>query len=73
MPDEAFGPRDHPALHDAARAGEVVPLFVLDERLLGTSRNRARFLLEGLRDLDGDRRGVAAADDEPSAGRRERA
>ncbi|MFM8999680.1 MAG: deoxyribodipyrimidine photo-lyase, partial [Actinomycetota bacterium] len=44
---------DHPALHDAARAGEVVPLFVLDERLLGTSRNRARFLLEGLRDLDG--------------------
>ena len=43
---------DHPALHDAARAGEVVPLFVLDERLLATSRNRARFLLEGLRDLD---------------------
>ncbi|MFM7718218.1 MAG: deoxyribodipyrimidine photo-lyase, partial [Actinomycetota bacterium] len=44
---------DHPALHDASAAGEVVPLFVLDDGLLAVSRNRSRFLVEGLRDLDG--------------------
>jgi deoxyribodipyrimidine photo-lyase len=44
---------DHPALYEACRAGtEVVPLFVLDPRLLGASRNRDRFLLESLADLD---------------------
>jgi deoxyribodipyrimidine photo-lyase len=44
---------DHPALYEACRAGtEVVPLFVLDPRLLGASRNRDRFLLECLEDLD---------------------
>src|SRR3954451_18903343 len=43
--------RDHPALASAAEAGEVVPLFVLDERLTGTSANRTAFLLESLRGL----------------------
>ena len=42
---------DHPALHDAARVGEVVPLFVLDDRMLAVSPNRARFLMESLADL----------------------
>ena len=43
---------DHPALHEAAAAGEVIPLFVLDDAPLSVSPNRTRFLLEGLRDLD---------------------
>ena len=44
---------DHPALHEAcATSDEVVPLFVLDPPLLATSPNRARFLLEGLHDLN---------------------
>jgi deoxyribodipyrimidine photo-lyase len=43
---------DHPALHEATRsAAQVVPLFVLDPRLLRTSPNRTRFLLECLDDL----------------------
>jgi deoxyribodipyrimidine photo-lyase len=43
---------DHPALYEAARSGaQVIPLFVLDPRLLRTSPNRARFLLECLADL----------------------
>jgi deoxyribodipyrimidine photo-lyase len=44
---------DHPALDEACRSSdEVVPLFVLDGQLLETSPNRARFLAEGLVDLD---------------------
>jgi len=44
---------DHPALTAAARTGEdLVPLFVLDPRLLDRSANRARFLMESLVDLD---------------------
>jgi deoxyribodipyrimidine photo-lyase len=44
---------DHPALVEACRTSdEVVPLFVLDPRLLGRSPNRDRFLLESLEDLD---------------------
>ena len=44
---------DHPALVEAVRTSdEVVPLFVLDPSLLDPSPNRARFLLEGLVDLD---------------------
>jgi deoxyribodipyrimidine photo-lyase len=44
---------DHPALTEAVRTSEeVVPLFVLDPSMLGRSPNRARFLLEGLHELD---------------------
>jgi deoxyribodipyrimidine photo-lyase len=46
--------RDHPALA-AAAAGPVVPLFVLDDALLGgphTGANRVGFLLDALHDLD---------------------
>ncbi|MGE5227496.1 MAG: cryptochrome/photolyase family protein [Planctomycetaceae bacterium] len=44
---------DHPALSAAVSSGDrVVPLFVLDPRLLGRSPNRDRFLLESLVDLD---------------------
>lgn len=43
---------DHPALADACERGPVVPLFVLEPRLLARSANRARFLLESLADLD---------------------
>jgi deoxyribodipyrimidine photo-lyase len=44
---------DHPALFEASRvASEIVPLFVLDPALLGSSANRDRFLLESLVDLD---------------------
>jgi deoxyribodipyrimidine photo-lyase len=47
---------DHPALAAAARAERVVPLFVFDERLLGSrfaAPNRVAFMLEALHDLDG--------------------
>jgi len=47
---------DHPALARAAREAErVVPLFVLDDRLLASryaAPNRLKFMLESLRDLD---------------------
>jgi len=47
--------RDNPALAAAARRGDIVPLFVLDEVLLsgrsGTP-NRIAFLLDSLHDLD---------------------
>jgi deoxyribodipyrimidine photo-lyase len=46
---------DHPALAAAAKAECVVPLFVLDERLLGSrfaAPNRVAFMLEALHDLD---------------------
>jgi len=47
--------RDNPALAAAAKADRTVPLFVLDERLLGSrfaAPNRVAFMLEALRDLD---------------------
>lgn len=43
---------DHPALHDAvSRAHHVMPLFVLDDDIIGSSPNRASFLLDALGDL----------------------
>src|SRR4051794_11418892 len=43
---------DHPPLRAALDAHErVVPVFVLDDRLLRASPNRAHFLLESLREL----------------------
>jgi deoxyribodipyrimidine photo-lyase len=43
---------DHPPLHEALAAYErVVPVFVLDHRLLRRSPSRAHFLLECLREL----------------------
>ena len=46
---------DHPALHEAvAQADTVVPLFVLDDRILARTRdspNRLSFLLDGFREL----------------------
>src|ERR687894_245860 len=55
--------RDHPALTAAHReADRVVPLYVLDPRLLDAgrfpSRNRAWFLLASLRELRAALRGV---------------
>jgi deoxyribodipyrimidine photo-lyase len=54
---------DHPALAAAAEAGEVVPLFVLDESILTgryNAANRARFLADSLADLDESLRGLGA-------------
>ena len=43
---------DHPALREATEvADEVIPLFVLDERLAAMSPNRTSFLLDALHDL----------------------
>ena len=51
---------DNPALSAALQAAShVLPLFILDDALLRSSRlgeNRLRFLLEGLRQLDTDLR-----------------
>ncbi len=48
---------DHPALLAAADEGPVLPLFVLDEALLGPSGSpRRAFLLRSLRALDADLR-----------------
>lgn len=47
---------DNPALAAAAEAERTVPLFVFDERLLGSrfaAPNRVAFMLEALEDLDG--------------------
>jgi deoxyribodipyrimidine photo-lyase len=55
--------RDNPALAAAARAERAVPLFVLDEALLGSrfaAANRVAFMLEALRDLDGALRRAGA-------------
>ncbi|HKT84318.1 MAG TPA: deoxyribodipyrimidine photo-lyase, partial [Solirubrobacterales bacterium] len=55
--------RDNPALAAAARAERAVPLFVLDDTLLGSdfaAPNRVAFMLEALRDLDGSLRKVGA-------------
>ncbi len=46
---------DNPALAAAARAQRALPLFVFDERLLGSrfaAPNRVAFMLEALQDLD---------------------
>jgi deoxyribodipyrimidine photo-lyase len=46
---------DHPALFAAAKAERTAPLFVFDERLLGSrfaAPNRIAFMLEALEDLD---------------------
>jgi deoxyribodipyrimidine photo-lyase len=46
---------DHPALVAAARADRTVPLFVLDDALLGSrfaAPNRVAFMREALADLD---------------------
>jgi deoxyribodipyrimidine photo-lyase len=44
---------DHPALTAAILPGEpIVPLFVMEPKLLARSANRARFLVECLADLD---------------------
>lgn len=44
---------DHPALWEACKvADEVVPLFVIDPRLMALSPNRARFLSECIVELD---------------------
>jgi deoxyribodipyrimidine photo-lyase len=51
--------RDNPSLAAAARAERTVPLFVFDERLLGSrfaAPNRVAFMLEALRDLDAELR-----------------
>ena len=49
--------RDHPALHEAAKDGPVVALFVLDPRLLKPSgAARVAFLYRSLRALDADLR-----------------
>jgi deoxyribodipyrimidine photo-lyase len=45
---------DNPALTAAFRSGPVVPLFILDPRLLRVSSRRTAFLLEGLKTLDRD-------------------
>lgn len=42
---------DHPALAAATDVGEVLPLFVLDPRLLCDRRNRASFLVGALHEL----------------------
>ena len=55
---------DNPALHAACAAAEhVVPLFVLDDEVLGRfgAPNRIAFLLESLRDLDGSLRARGGA------------
>jgi deoxyribodipyrimidine photo-lyase len=47
--------QDNPALAATARAERTVPLFVLDDALLGSrfaAPNRVAFMLEALRDLD---------------------
>jgi len=53
---------DNPALAGAAReADRVVPLFVLEERLLAGSARRARLLAAALHDLDRSLRCLGAA------------
>src|SRR5215203_6157438 len=56
---------DHPALARAAREAErVVPMFVLDDAILGSGFNRPNrtgFLLESLHDLDDALRALGAA------------
>ncbi len=54
---------DNPALAAAAKAERTVPLFILDEALLGSrfaAPNRVAFLFEALRDLDDSLRKAGA-------------
>ncbi len=52
---------DNPALARASREAErIVPLFVLDEELLGASERRARLLVASLHDLDRSLRRLGA-------------
>ncbi len=54
---------DHPALRAASRAERTVPLFVLDEGLLGSrfaAPNRVAFMREALADLDEGLRRIGA-------------
>src|SRR5262245_46589724 len=52
---------DNPALAAAAREAErVLPLFVLDRRLLGVCRRRSELLVSALHDLDGSLRELGA-------------
>jgi deoxyribodipyrimidine photo-lyase len=54
---------DHPALRAAAAAERTVPLFVLDDALLGSrfaAPNRVAFMRESLEDLDGSLRDAGA-------------
>ena len=54
---------DNPALFAASRAERTVPLFVLDEGLLGSpfaAPNRVAFMREALADLDGSLRAAGA-------------
>lgn len=53
--------RDLPALHTAAAAEHVLPVFVLDDAVLGgryRSPNRTRVLIDALTDLRGSLRGL---------------
>ncbi|MFI6871599.1 cryptochrome/photolyase family protein [Nocardia sp. NPDC050406] len=51
--------RDNPVLVAAAREGGVVPLFVVDERIVaGASPNRLRFLTAALAELDDELRSL---------------
>ncbi|MCS7172030.1 MAG: DNA photolyase family protein [Armatimonadetes bacterium] len=43
---------DNPALHAALQSGGVIPVFILDPRLLTLSRRRTSFLIANLRTLD---------------------
>ncbi|PRX46518.1 deoxyribodipyrimidine photo-lyase [Prauserella shujinwangii] len=52
---------DNPVLHAASGADRVIPLFVLDDTILGSRfnrPNRAAFLADCLRDLDAGLRGA---------------
>jgi len=54
---------DHPALVAAARAGRLIPLFVLDEAILArpyAAPNRLRILLDALADLRAALRGLGS-------------
>ena len=55
---------DNPALAAAARAAAVVPLFVLDEAILGRTGqhvNRLGFMLDSLHDLDTNLRALGGS------------
>ncbi len=52
--------RDNQALAAAITAGPVIPVFVLDPRLLATSNRRTGFLVAGLKSLDADLRRIGS-------------
>ena len=51
---------DHPALAEAAARGPVVPVFVLDPRLLGRSPRRDAWIAAPLAALDAELRARGA-------------